>query len=198
MHPQQVCWWDQAECCSWHNRRKGCQKRSGQALKVGPWKPNEVQEGQVQGVAPGSGQSQITVQTGKNAPWEQPYRKGLGGPDGQKARHEPTAHACNLKGQLCPGLHQEVWPVGQGWWSLLTAPIYCALVRPHLEYCVPVVGPQHKKDMRLLGWVMRKRTRLSEGWSACLMKRGWGSWAFQPGEGSGKSHYSLEVLKGSL
>ena len=44
--------------------RDAIQRDLDKALEVGPCQPHEVQQGQVQGPAPGSGQSQAHIQVG--------------------------------------------------------------------------------------------------------------------------------------
>lgn len=73
---------------------------------MGPPESNEVQQGQVQGVALGLGQSQICIQAGRRTPWELSYR-GLEDASGQIAGHEPAVCSYSLGGQLYTGLYMR-------------------------------------------------------------------------------------------
>ena len=154
-------------------RRKGCHPEGpGQAWEVGMRKPHEVEKGWVQGPAPGLGQSQAQVQNGRRMNWEQLWG-GLGGTGWREPQPDPAMCARSPEGQPYPGLHQSNMTSRS---REVILPLYSTSVRPHLESCIQLWSPQHRKGMDLLERRQRRPQKWSEGWSTSPVRKGRESW----------------------
>ena len=45
----------------------------------------------------------------------------------------------------------------------VTLPLYYALVKPHLEYCIQMWSPQYRRDTDLLEHIQRRTTKMIHG-----------------------------------
>ena len=86
----------------------GCHpKGPGEAGEMGLCEPHEIQQGQVQGPASGSGKPPLSIRARGWGDREEPCREGLGGTGGWKAGHDSAMCSCSPEGQPCPGLHPQ-------------------------------------------------------------------------------------------
>ena len=71
-------------------------------------------------------------------------------------------------------------------------PLYSALVRPHLEYCVQVWSPQYKNDRELLEGVQKRATGMIRGLQHLPYEDRLRSWGFSAWRKEGCGVTSLQ------
>lgn len=146
--PSTVCRWHQAE---FFDRLRGKARLSDlSCLKVEPHEPKGVQQGHMQGLAPGSGQSPVPVQTGKWMDWGQPHNGALGEKTLTWAGHvclHMIAKDLIAKSVISWASQKEVWPTDRERWFSLYTPFSWDLTRIR-RYGLRVPEDSQEKDQR--------------------------------------------------
>jgi len=114
---------------------------------VGPCEPHEVQQGQVQSPAHGSEQSKEKYRLSQEQIGSSPEEKDFGVLVDQKLN---MTQQCALAAQKTNCILGCIQSSVTSRLREVILPLCSALVRPHLESCVQLWSPQHRKYMELL------------------------------------------------
>ena len=105
------------------------------------------------------------------------------------------SHHCALSAQKACSIKRVVASQGRE----VIVPLYSALVRPHLDDCIQVLGLQHKKDVELLGQVQRRARRMIRGLAHLSCKEYLGELGlFSLEKALGTPYSSFQFPKGDL
>jgi len=127
---------------------------------VGLCEPHEVQQGEVQGPASGSGKPLYQYRLGDEGIERSPDEKDLGILVDEKL---DISHQCALTAQKAKHILGCIKSSVASRAREVILLFYSALVRPHLESCIQLWSPQHRNDMDLLERVQRKATKMTRG-----------------------------------
>jgi len=123
---------------------------------VGLCKPHQVQQGQVQG----QGNPKHKYRLGREQLESSPEEKDLGVLVDEKLNMtQQCALAAQKDNRILGCIKSSVASRSRE----VIVPFCSALVRPHLESCVHLWSPQHKKDMDLLEQVQKRATKMIQG-----------------------------------
>jgi len=125
---------------------------------LGREEPDKVQQGQGQGgPSPGKEQPQAPVQAGADLLESSSAETDLGVLwDDKVTMRQQCALVDNKANGILGCIKRSVSSRSRE----VLLPLYTALVRPHLEYCIQCWAPQFKTDEELLERVQRRATRM--------------------------------------
>ena len=86
--------------------------------------------------------------------------KDLGGPGDAKLN---MSQQCTLAAWKASGILGSIRRGVASRDREVIVPLYSALVRPHLEYCIEVWGPQYRKNVELLERAQRRAMKMIIG-----------------------------------